>query len=226
MKKNKKLIILGDSAFAEVAYECFSHDSDYQVVAFSVEQSFLRKSEMFGLPIVPFETIHEYFQPGEVEFYVAVVYTKLNRLRERLYTEAKGKGYAAATYVSSRAFVWPNATVGEHSFIFEDNTIQPFASIGKNVVLWSGNHVGHHTRVEDHCFISSHVVLSGFCTVGTHSFLGVNCSIGNNVSIGKDNWLGPGVTIIRDTEENSLFGGVQSAKAKVSAKRFFRVGDN
>ena len=33
MEKKHKLIIVGDSAFAEIAYEYFTHDSEYEVVA-------------------------------------------------------------------------------------------------------------------------------------------------------------------------------------------------
>ena len=32
-----KLVIVGDSLFAEIAYEYFTHDSPYEVVGFSVE---------------------------------------------------------------------------------------------------------------------------------------------------------------------------------------------
>jgi hypothetical protein len=53
--------------------------------------------------------------------------------------------------------------VQENAFILEDNTIQPFVRIGPNVTLWSGNHIGHHSTVEDHVFIASHVVVSGVC---------------------------------------------------------------
>lgn len=226
MKKTKKVVLLGDSAFAEVAYECFTRDSEYEVVGFAVEEAYLKKNELFGLPIVPLEKIEEYFDPKEVEFYAALVYTQLNRLRTKLYQIAKGKGYRPASYISSRAFVWPNAMVGEHCFIFENNTIQPFVKIGNNVVLWSGNHIGHHSVIGDHCFISSHVVVSGFCHIGKNSFLGVNATLGNNVSLGEDNWLGPSVTIIKNTEPNLLFKIDQPEPAKVSPRRFFKVPEN
>ena len=36
-EKTKKLVIVGDSAFAEIAREDFDADSTYEVVAFSVE---------------------------------------------------------------------------------------------------------------------------------------------------------------------------------------------
>jgi sugar O-acyltransferase (sialic acid O-acetyltransferase NeuD family) len=226
MQKTKKLFIIGDSAFAEVAYECFTHDSAYEVIGFAIESQYLKRDSLFGLPILPFEHIEQSFKPGEVEFYAALVYSQLNRLRTRLYESAKRKGYSAASYVSTRAFVWRNVELGEHCFIFEDNTVQPFVRIGTNVVVWSGNHIGHHSVIGDHCFISSQVVISGFCNVGKCSFLGVNATLANNVSLGEDNWIGPGVTILRDTKPNQLFAAEQPPASKVSSKRLFKVGDD
>ena len=223
MPKSKKIVIVGDSAFAEVAYECFTHDSEYEVVGFSVEAAYLRKTELFGLPVVPFEQIEKYFAPVEVDFYAALVYSQLNRLRTRLYLAAKSKGYKPASYISSHAFIWHNTTMGEHCFVLEDNTVQPFVKIGNNVVLWSGNHIGHHSVVQDNSFIASHVVISGFCSIGRNSFIGVNATLANNVSIGEDNWVGINVSIARNTGDNQLFKGEQPEPSRISSTRFFKV---
>jgi len=59
MVKNRKLVIVGDSAFAEVAFEYFMHDSEYQVVGFSVEKDFLKKDNLLGLPVVPFDSVEK-----------------------------------------------------------------------------------------------------------------------------------------------------------------------
>ena len=223
MDKNRKLVIVGDSAFAEIAYEYFSHDSAYEVAAFSVEKEYLKKDELFGLPVVPFETLEQAFSPAEHDVYVATVYTQLNRLRTRLAAAAKQKGFALASYISSRAFVWRNVSLGEHCFIFEDNTIQPFVKLGNNVVLWSGNHIGHHSTIKDNCFISSHVVISGFVEVGENCFLGVNSTIVNDVKIGKDCWLGPAVTIVKDTPEATFFKPNKNDISSVSTIERFKV---
>jgi sugar O-acyltransferase (sialic acid O-acetyltransferase NeuD family) len=225
MGKNRKLVIVGDSAFAEVAYEYFTWDSDYEVVGFSVEKDFLKKNSLFGLPVVPFESVQEAFRPPEHHLFVAVVYTQLNRLRARLCAQSRTKGFSLASYVSSKAFVWRNVQVGEHCFIFEGNVVQPFVRLGDNVVLWSGNHIGHHSVIRDNCFISSHVVVSGFVEIGENCFLGVNSTIINNVKIARDCWIGPGVTITRDTSEGELYRPEQVEPAKVSTHRFFKIKD-
>jgi sugar O-acyltransferase (sialic acid O-acetyltransferase NeuD family) len=221
--KVKKLVIVGDSAFAEIAHEYFDADSDYEVVGFSVERDYLKREEMRGLPVVAFEELETRFDPATHYVYVATVYTQLNRLRTRLASAAKDKGFQLASYISSRAFVWRNVELGEHCFIFEDNTVQPFVRIGNNVVLWSGNHIGHHSVVRDNCFISSHVVISGFCDIGENSFLGVNATLANNIAIGKDNWIGPNTAIMKDTEEGTLFKTEQPEPAKISARRLFKI---
>ncbi|MDY3559068.1 acetyltransferase [Gemmata sp. JC673] len=224
MQKDRKLILIGDSAFAEVAHEYFTHDSPYEVVAFAVERAFLTRTELFGKPVVPLEELPERYAPADHSFYAALVYTQLNRLRARLYRAAKEMGYRPASYVSPRAFVWRNVELGEHCFVFENNVIQPFVKIGANVVLWSGNHIGHHSAIAEHCFISSHVVVSGFCTVGAHCFFGVNATLGNNVTVGADCLLGAGATVVKDVPADTLVRGTLSDLSKpISARRFSKV---
>jgi sugar O-acyltransferase (sialic acid O-acetyltransferase NeuD family) len=223
MEKTKKLLIVGDSAFAEIAHEYFDADSDYQVVAFSVERHYLKRTNLRGLPIIALEELEKHFDPANHEVYVATVYTQLNRLRARLALAAKTKGYKLASYISSRAFVWRNVELGEHVFIFEDNTLQPFVKVGNNVVLWSGNHIGHHTVIQDNCFIASHAVISGFCDIGESSFIGVNATVANNVNIGKDNWIGPNIVIMKNTGAGALYKAGQPEPTKISAQKFFKI---
>ena len=221
--QNNKLVLIGDSAFAEIAYEYFTHDSNYDVVGFAIEAEYRKKDGLYGLPVVDVETMEKRFPPEEHSVYAAVVYTQLNRLRARLIDVARGKGYALASYISSRALVWPNVKLGEHCFIFEDNTVQPFVTLGDDVVLWSGNHIGHHSTVRDHAFISSHVVISGFVDVGENCFLGVNATVANNITIGKDSWVGPGALIFKDTEPQSFHKMEPAEVAKISTHRYFRI---
>ncbi len=221
--KNKKLVIVGDGSTAEIVYQYFQYDSEYEVVGFSVEKQFRKKDFFYDLPVVDFEDIQNYYSPVQIEIYVAVTFAQFNRLRARLAHEAKVKGYALASYVSSRAFIWSNVKLGEHCFIFENNNVQPFVEIGNNVVLWSGNHIGHHSVISDNCFISSHVVISGFCSIGENSFLGVNATLADGISIGSDNWIGPNTTILKDTASDSIFGATATIASPVSARRFFKV---
>lgn len=221
-KKSEPLLLIGDSSFAEIAFEYFTKDSPYEVVAFSVEKNYLRRSELFGRPVVPFEELPERYPAQTHAAHVAIPYTQLNRLRLRLGGELRRWGYRLASYVSSRVFVWDNVKLGEHCFIFEDNTVQPFVTLEDFVILWSGNHIGHHSCVREGCFVSSHVVVSGHCEIGRRCFLGVNATIGNNVKIGDDCWLGPGTTVVRDVAPGTLFKGKRDIPEEISSLEYLQ----
>jgi sugar O-acyltransferase (sialic acid O-acetyltransferase NeuD family) len=222
MKKNKKLIIFGVEDFAQLAFEYFTHDSDYEVVAFTVDGSYISAAELHGLPVLPFEELEQKFPAAQHHVYAAIVYGKLNRVRQELCSRIKEKGYKLASYISSRAFVWRNVVIGEHCFIFEDNTIQPFVKIGDNVVMWSGNHIGHHSTIGDHCFLTSHVVVSGWCDIGTHCFFGVNSTLANNTHIGDACWIGHGTVLSGDVPRQSLVKSVNSEIVELNEAVLFR----
>jgi sugar O-acyltransferase (sialic acid O-acetyltransferase NeuD family) len=223
MQKNRKLVIVGDGVFAEIAYEYFMTDSSYEVVAFAVENEFISRDSLMGRPVVAFEDVQSCYPPINHDIFVAITYNQLNRLRTRLAKQAKGKGYGLASFVSPYAFVWKNVEMGEHCFVFENNVVQPFVKLGDNVILWSGNHIGHHSVVKDNCFIASHVVISGFVEIAENSFLGVNTTIANNVKIAVDSWIGAGVCISKDTERGALYPSVNAVPSKISAPRFFKI---
>lgn len=205
---NKKLVIVGAGELAEIAYEYFTYDSEFEVVAFSVHKNYITSSQMNGLPVVELESIEEQFPNTKFYAFVAIPASKLNRIRTSLYNEVKKKGYRLATYISSRAFVWHNAKIGENCFIFEDNTIQPFVTIGNNVVLWSGNHIGHRTIIEDNCFITSHAVISGYCKIESGSFVGVNSTFNDKTSLAKNSILGSGAVVTKKLlNEESVYIG-------------------
>lgn len=219
----RKLVIVGAGEFADIACEYFTHDSPYEVVGFAVERAFLSERILNGLPVVPLEDVEHHFPPDSHCAFVAVTYTRLNRVRARLMEVARAKGYTLATYVSSAAFVWHNVELGDNVFIFEHNVIQHHVRIGSGAVLWSGNHIGHRSRIGSCCYLASHVVVSGYCAIGDYSFLGVNATLADHVTVGRDCVIGAGAVILKDTPPDSIYQATASALSRASSRRFFRV---
>lgn len=203
--KNKKLVIIGNTSNARLAKYFFEIDSDYEPVTFSVNKEYIKESEFEGLPVTAFEEVEKEYPPAEYEAFVAVGYTNMNKIREDLYNKCKSKGYRMANYISSRCSFLSQFPTGDNCFILEDNTIQPFVKIGNNVVLWSGNHIGHDVRIEDHNFITSHAVVSGFVTIKRNCFIGVNATIRDGVTISPETLIAAGAIIMKDTEERGVY---------------------
>jgi sugar O-acyltransferase (sialic acid O-acetyltransferase NeuD family) len=222
-KKDRLLVIVGIGETSDIAYEYFTRDSPYLVVAFAASRKYIKTDSHMDLPLVPLEDLPSHYPPSSVEVYVAVSYTQLNRVRTSLFRQVKSLGYSCANYISSNAFVWHNVEMGENNFIFENNVLQHKVRLGSNIILWSGNHIGHQTVIEDNVYISSHCVISGYCRIGDSSFLGVNSTFNDKIIIAPDNIVGSGALVVRHTERGQLLIGSPAKPAVKSAYEAFGV---
>lgn len=214
-----KVVIFGIQDFASLAHFYLKHDSEHEVVAFSVNEQYLpEKKEFEGLPVIPFETVENVYGPSEFSFFAPMSHRRMNKLREVIYQQIKSKGYQPITYISSKATVFPGTPIGDNCFILEDNTIQPYTAIGNNVVLWSGNHIGHHSVIKDHVLFTSHVVLSGHCVVEPYAFFGVNATIRDRVHIAEGSLIAMSASITKDTEPWGVYKGSPATKGEVLSK--------
>jgi sugar O-acyltransferase (sialic acid O-acetyltransferase NeuD family) len=221
MEKTKKLVIFGIGETGRMFYNCFQHDSEYEVCAFTVEDDFRTTDEYRGLPVVRFAEIEDHFSPEEYEMFVAIVSTNMNTLRKRIYSECKAKGYKLATYISSKASVGYEVEIGENCAVMENTSIQQFAKIGDDVIIFSNNVIGHSSEIRNHVFISSCIAMSGYCKIGESCFLGVNCTLNVGVVVGDYCYIGMATVIEKDVPDFTLIKAEPSKPYKRSTKQLY-----
>jgi sugar O-acyltransferase (sialic acid O-acetyltransferase NeuD family) len=213
------VIIFGIKDFAELAHYYLAHDSKHNVVAFSVNRAYLPEQPVFrGLPVIAFEEVESFYPPNEYSFFAPMSPRNMNRDREAVYQAIKSKGYDCISYVSSKATLFDN-DIGDNCFILENNTLQPFTRIGNNVVLWSGNHIGHHSVICDHVTFTSHVVMSGHCNIGAYSFFGVNATLRDGLHIAEGSFIAMASAVIKDTEAWSAYKGNPAVKLNIPSTK-------
>jgi sugar O-acyltransferase (sialic acid O-acetyltransferase NeuD family) len=200
-----EVIVFGTSQWAELADFYLTRDSPHDVAAFTVDRDYLKTGEFKGREVVAFEDVETRYPPDQYRMFIPISFKKMNHVRADKYKSAKARGYELISYVSSKATTWPGFTCGENCFIFEDNTIQPFVTIGNDVVMWSGNHIGHHTTIQDHVMITSQVVISGCCTIEEYCFFGVNSSVRDEAVVAHDTLVGMGVALTKDTQPFEVY---------------------
>jgi sugar O-acyltransferase (sialic acid O-acetyltransferase NeuD family) len=215
----EKIVIFGTGEIAELADFYFTYDSEFDVAGFSVDEAYIKGNEFCDRPLVPFERLADEFPPAEFGLFVAISYAKLNGLRAEKVAAGRAQGYRLVSYLSSRATVFPGFELKANCFILEDNTIQPFSRVGNNVTLWSGNHIGHHSIIEDDVFMASHVVVSGGVRIGRGSFVGVNVTLRDHVTIGQKCVLGAGALVLEDQPDFSVVAPRGTERAKVPSTR-------
>ncbi|MBI5598461.1 MAG: acetyltransferase [Deltaproteobacteria bacterium] len=219
----KEVVIFGVGDIAEIAHFYLTNDSGHRAAAFTADRAYLDRDRFCALPVVAFEEVERLYPPQRYGMFVAVSYAKLNGLRADKCAEARAKGYRLISYVSSKATVWQGLKHGDNCFILEDNTIQPFVTIGNNVTLWSGNHIGHHSEIGDNCFIASHAVISGGVKVRENCFIGVNATIRDHVTIAKNCVVGAGALILKDTQEGGVYTAPEAVLSKVPSTRLRKI---
>jgi sugar O-acyltransferase (sialic acid O-acetyltransferase NeuD family) len=215
----RDVVIFGMGQVAEVIWHYLTEEVGRNVVGFTVDAAFKTADEVFGLPVVEFETVEERFPPATHDMFVAVSFKGVNKAREAKVAEAEAKGYRLASHVSPHATVWSKFVAQPNTIIMENNVIQPFVAVGKNVIMWSGNHVGHHTKIGDNCFIASHAVISGNCEIGAGTFIGVNATLRDNITIGTRNVIGAGALVLKSSPDNAVFIGSATEISPVPSDR-------
>lgn len=212
------VVIFGLGSYAQVARVYLEADSPHEVAAFTVDEAYMDATEMQGKPIVPFEELTHTHPPDAYKMLVAMGPGKLNDSRTAVYEKCKALGYEFVSYVNSKAIQWGEVSVGENTFIFEANVLQPFVEIGNNTVLWSGNHIGHHVTIGDNVFVTSHAVISGHVSIGANCFVGVNATLVDNITVAPYTLIGAGAFIAKDTEAEGAYVGPRAEKLNRSSR--------
>jgi sugar O-acyltransferase (sialic acid O-acetyltransferase NeuD family) len=203
-----EIVVFGLGDFARIARIYLAEDSEYEVLAFTANERYVQSDQLDGLPVVPFESLPETHAPDRYSMFVAIGFSGVNQARREVYEQCRDLGYELISYVNSAATYWGELELGANCFVFEENVIQPNVRIGNNVILWSGNHIGHDSTIEDHVFIASHAVISGNVTIGESSFVGVNATFRDGITVAPRCVIGAGALIMKDTIE----GGVYSVR--------------
>jgi len=203
----EKVVLFGNGSVASVVYFFLTHDSPYQVAAFTVDPDYIQEDTLFELPVVPFPGVESLYPPGEYKMLISVGYTKVNKLRADRYYQAKAMGYQFISYVSSKATTWPGLAIGENCVIGANSVIQPLVEIGNDVIIMNSCTIGHHTVIKEHCFLASRVAIGGRATVEPYCFLGTNATIRNGITIARECIIGAGALRLEDTQEKEVYMG-------------------
>lgn len=200
----EKIIIFGNATQGLLGHFLLTHDSPYQIVAFTVDGKYIKEKELQGLPVLPFDEIESIYPPESCKMHIPVL-GWAPKLREEKYHQAKAKGYELINYISSKAVTWPDLVIGDNCSIGEGSICRPFVQIGNDVLIQAGCNIGHNTVIKDHCFIASHAVLLGMVTVEPYTFIGANATIDNGVTIARECVIGAGTVIRTNTKEKEVY---------------------
>lgn len=214
----KKIIIFGDKDIAELAHYYLTEDAHKTIECFTVHGKYLTNNSFCSKPVIPFEELVKTHSPEEYDFFAPIYHPDMNRTKEKICNEIKSHGYKFISYISSKANTW-NAKIGENCFIFEGCNIQPFCTIGDNLVMWSYSHIGHHSIVEDNVFISGLCAIAGHNKICKYSWMGSNCTTREHTVIPEGTMIAQDASVVKSpTEPWGIWCGVPAKYLRSSCE--------
>jgi sugar O-acyltransferase (sialic acid O-acetyltransferase NeuD family) len=223
MNKAKKspLLIFGAGKIAHAISYYFTRDSEYEIKAYIVDDSFESDSHFLGKPIVRLSEALNKYNPEVYSVFVAVGYQGMNALRSSKYNYIKALGYSFVSYQSP--FVLGEFNLGENTILMDGAVIQPYASFGSNVFVWGGAMIGHHTHIQDHCWLTGGCIIGGSVELGSSSFVGMGAILGQEVKTGSECMFGAGTLTTRSLGNNAVVVAEQTEIHRLNSQQFTRM---
>ena len=210
------MLVFGNGGVATMIHSHLSHDSPFDVAAFTVDATHVKEGSLLGLPVIAFDEVERTYPPDDFQLFIPIGFRLVNQLRADKYREAKAKGYSLINYISTKALIAPGLTLGDNCVIMDGAIIGPSVSIGNDVFIGPGTVVSHGAVVGDHSFVAAGAVILGDVRIEPYCVLGANSTVRDGIVIASECVIGAGVTIMRATGPREVYIGPQ---VEPSAKR-------
>ena len=221
----KDLVIFGIGKIAEVIFYYAKEECGFNVVAFCVDEPYMKTDKFHGIPVVSFGTVENKYPPAKHDMFIAIGYHDLNRLRENRCNEAIQKGYTLVSIVSPAANVPSNVVMGYNCFIMPPSIVHPCVTLGNNVFVFSSAMVAHHATIEDNCWLTSCCNISGNVRIGANTFVAVNATVGHSVTIGKNCFLGANTLVTKNLEADKVVIEESSKPIRLTSQQFLKMSN-
>ena len=200
----KKLIIFGVGSLAKMMDFYFSRDSDYEVVAFTVDAEYNTKSKFLDKEVINFENIVSDYPPQKFEMFIAIGPSKMNTIRARKYREAKEKGYQLANYISPNAIC--DSSIGDNSVVGDMSVINAYVEFGDNNFVWEHSVISNDSIIMDNCYVSPNTSIGTNSIICDNSIIGTGAIIKTGVKVAEKSLVGAACYISSSTMANGIYG--------------------
>lgn len=186
----QKLLLVGAGGFGRVALE---HALEQYDCAF-VDDGPAIGTLVDGVPVIgrisDLQRLHD--KQGYAQLVVTI---GNNKLREKIYAQAKTIGYTFPNIICTSAYVSVHAELGQGCVLLNNVVVQNGSHVGDGVLLNPGVEVHHDSFVDDYALIYTNSVVRTFAHVGKRVRLGSNVSISNEVHVADDSDIPNGTTL-------------------------------
>ncbi|MCL1945947.1 MAG: hypothetical protein FWF51_02175 [Chitinivibrionia bacterium] len=204
----KKTVIFGNNIIAEMIYnDAVLHGSEFEFVAFTVDEEYLTGDTLCGLPQVSFEKALVLYPPSDFNIISSVYLTTRLRRRMEIFEKIKTAGYYMPNYISKLSDTPSDTVMGENNIVFAFTHIGLHGNMGDFNIIRQNVYLGHHFNISNGNIIASGCTLGGRCRIGNHCFIGVGAAVLDRILIADETLIGGGAVVTKDTDACTKYVG-------------------
>lgn len=213
---NKPVIILGSGGHARVLQEMLKKEGS-RILGFSVQKVDLckRNYSSCGLEILGSDEDILKYDPGEIYLVNGIGFTDVCQKRKEIFNFFNKRGYCFKTLIHPSAVVDSSAFIAEGTQVMAGAVIQPFARIGRNVIINTRSSIDHHCSIEDHVHLAPGTTLSGGVKIGESSLVGAGAVVIQGVIVGREATVAAGGVVIDHVPDREMVKGVPAKRRTV-----------
>ena len=173
----EKLLLVGSGGFGRVVLEHASQDYDC---------AFLDDGDakiVDGVLVIGKTCDMASFFP---EYKLLLVTIGNNALREKLYQQAAGIGFAFPNIIHPTAYISPHAHIGSGCVFLNNVVVQNNAKCGDGCILNPGVELHQDSSIGSYCLIYTNSVVRSLTHVGDRVWIGSNATVSTSASVQDD----------------------------------------
>lgn len=206
-----KILIIGANNYAVELLREIEQETPLRIDAFSTYKAYKQMDVLDNLPVIAFEEIKDTYPDAQVSVIIAIGYTQMNGIREKVYRDCLEQGFRICGYISPRANIYSNE-IGMGTIVRTGAHIGVNVRLGDGCIVNQGVTLTHDITAGDFCFFGACSVFGGGTTIGSKCFFGLNCTIKNRLTISDRTLVGAGSLLLHDTELESVYVGNPARK--------------
>ena len=184
----EKLLLVGSGGLGRVVSEFARKEYDCSFV----DDGFGSCTEICGIPVIGhISDIENLFN----EYKLLVVSIGDNKLREKIYANARKTGYIFPNIIADNVYISPFAKVGDGCIFLNNVCIQNGSQVGNGVILTPNVEIHHDSFVDDYSLIYTNSVVRTYAKVGKRVKIGSCVTVKNNTIISDNSIISDGQTV-------------------------------
>ncbi|WP_256207095.1 acetyltransferase [Pseudomonas sp. P97.38] len=208
-KTIKAVVLIGAGGHAKVLLS-LALSAGFDVIGVCAPEFKSRETkEWRGVEVLGDDSSLEQLDPTEVGLINGIGQVIHNRVRERIFTRYRAKGFDFPVLIHPCASVDATANLGQGVQVMAGAVVQADCDIGENTIINTRASIDHDCNVHANVHIAPGAIVCGGATICEGAFVGAGATIIQSLIVGENAVVGAGSVLARSLPADCISLGTK-----------------